>query len=331
MINITLVPGDGIGPEVTYAAKTVIEAAKVKINWDIVNGGEEAFKQTGKYIPYELLDSISKNRVALKGPITTPIGQGFKSINVALRQKFNTYANVRPVQSIPGIKTPFNNIDLVIVRENSEDLYCGIEHLITDGVAESIKVITEKASTRIGEYAFQYAKNNNRRKVTAVHKANIMKISDGLFLECIRKVAIKYPEIQYEEVIVDNMCMQLVMHPQKYDVLVLPNLYGDIISDLTAGLVGGLGLVSGANLGENIAIFEAVHGSAPDIAGKNIANPTACILSGAMMLNYIGEKTAAEKIYKAVKKVIQEGKYITPDLEGNSTTQKMTEAICIAL
>jgi len=328
MKKITLIPGDGIGPEVTDSALEVIRAAKVNIEWNCINAGEEVFKSTGAFIPLELLNSISSNKVALKGPITTPIGKGFKSINVTLRQKYNTYANVRPVKSIPGIKTPFNNVDLVIIRENTEDLYKGIEHLVAEGVAESIKVITEKASLRIGEFAFKYAKDNNRKKVTAVHKANIMKISDGLFLDCIRQVATKFPEIQYEEVIVDNMCMQLVMHPEKYDVLVLPNLYGDIVSDLAAGLVGGLGLVPGANIGDNIAIFEAVHGSAPDIAGRNLANPTACILSAAMMLDYLGEKTSAENIRQAVLTIIKDGKFTTKDLGGTATTKEMTRAIC---
>ena len=328
MSKITLIPGDGIGPEVTESTLKVLKAAKVSFTWDRINGGEDAFNTTGTFIPEELLDSISTNKIAFKGPITTPIGKGFKSINVTLRQKFNTYANLRPVKSIPGIITPFKNVDLVIVRENTEDLYAGLEHMVTDGVAESIKIITEKASTRIGEFAFKYALNNDRKKVTAVHKANIMKISDGLFLDCIRKVAAKYPEIAYEEVIVDNMCMQLVMYPDKYDVLVLPNLYGDIVSDLAAGLVGGLGLVPGANIGDDIAIFEAVHGSAPDIAGKNLANPTACILSAAMMLEYLGNKVEAENIRQAVFAVIKEGKYTTRDLGGTASTDEMTEAIC---
>ncbi|SET36740.1 isocitrate dehydrogenase (NAD+) [Natronincola peptidivorans] len=328
MKEITLIPGDGIGTEVTAAVQKVLTAANQSIAWEIVNGGEGAYQATGQYIPDALLDSISTNKIAFKGPITTPIGKGFKSINVTLRQKYNTFANVRPVKSMEGIKTPFNNVDLVIIRENSEDLYCGIEHLVTEGVAESIKVITEKASLRIGEYAFQYAKKHGRNKVTSVHKANIMKISDGLFLDCIRRVAKKYPEIEYEEVIVDNMCMQLVMYPEKYDVLVLPNLYGDIVSDLAAGLVGGLGLVPGANIGEDIAIFEAVHGSAPQIAGKNEANPTACILSAAMMLDYINERSAADLIREAVAYVIREGKHTTKDIGGNATTEEMTEAIC---
>lgn len=328
MNTVTLIPGDGIGPEVSSAVVEVLKAAGVNIEWEKINGGEDAYKATGAFIPEALLESISTNRIAFKGPITTPIGKGFKSINVTLRQKYNTYANVRPVKSFPGLNTPFKNVDLVIVRENTEDLYAGLEHMVTEGVAESIKIITEKASLRIGEFAFQYAKDNNRKKVTAVHKANIMKISDGLFLDCIRRVAAKYPEIAYEEVIVDNMCMQLVMYPEKYDVLVLPNLYGDIVSDLAAGLVGGLGLVPGANIGDDIAIFEAVHGSAPDIAGKNLANPTACILSAAMLLDYIKEKEAAENIRQAVFSVIKEGKYLTRDLGGTATTEAYTRAVC---
>lgn len=328
MRTITLIPGDGIGPEVTASVQEVIAAAGVDLHWEIVNGGENAYKTTGQYIPDALLDSITKNKIAFKGPITTPIGTGFKSINVTLRQRYHTYANLRPVKTMAGIKTPFKDVDLVIVRENSEDLYCGIEHWVTEGVAESIKVITEKASLRIGEYAFQYARQHGRKKVTAVHKANIMKISDGLFLDCVRRIAKNYPDIEYEEVIVDNMCMQLVMFPEKYDVLVSPNLYGDILSDLAAGLVGGLGLVPAANIGEDVAIFEAVHGSAPQIAGKNLANPTACILSATMMLDYIGEKTAAKGIRKAVEGVIHEGKYTTSDIGGTATTKEMTEAIC---
>ncbi|SCY93365.1 isocitrate dehydrogenase (NAD(+)) [Alkaliphilus peptidifermentans] len=331
MNRITLVPGDGIGPEVSSSVVKVLKAVDAEIIWDEINGGETAFNKTGKYIPDELLDSIATNRVAFKGPITTPVGKGFKSINVTLRQKYNTYANVRPVKSIPGVKSPFHNVDLVIIRENTEDLYAGLEHMITEGVAESIKVITEKASTRIAEFAFKYAVAKKRKKVTAVHKANIMKISDGLFLDCVRKVSLKYPEISYEEVIVDNMCMQLVMYPERYDVLVLPNLYGDIISDLAAGLVGGLGLVPGANIGDDIAIFEAVHGSAPDIAGKNLANPTACILSAAMMLDYLGNSNAANKIRQGVFKVIETGKNTTSDLGGSSSTSEMTEAICKAI
>ncbi|KDR94201.1 isocitrate dehydrogenase (NAD+) [Peptoclostridium litorale DSM 5388] len=328
MVKVTLIPGDGIGPEVAYATRDVIDATGAQIEWEEVNAGETVYKEKGTFIPDELIESINKNRIAFKGPITTPVGKGFKSINVTLRQKYKTYANVRPVKSIPGVKSPFNNIDLVIMRENTEDLYAGIEHEVTEGVTEAIKVITEEASTKIAEFAFKYAIENGRKKVTAVHKANIMKITDGLFIRCARKVAEKYPQIEYEEVIVDNMCMQLVMYPEKYDVLVLPNLYGDIVSDLCAGLVGGLGLVPGANIGDDIGIFEAVHGSAPDIAGQNLANPIACILSGAMLLDYIGEKEKAQMVRKAVWAVMEEGKVKTRDLGGTASTKEITAEIC---
>ena len=328
MVKVTLIPGDGIGPEVAYATRDVIDATGAQIEWEEVNAGETVYKEKGTFIPDELIESINKNRIAFKGPITTPVGKGFKSINVTLRQKYKTYANVRPIKSIPGVDSPFKDIDLVIVRENTEGLYAGIEHEITDGVTEAIKVITEEASTKIAEFAFKYALENGRKKVTAVHKANIMKITDGLFIRCARKVAEKYPQIEYEEVIVDNMCMQLVMYPDKYDVLVLPNLYGDIVSDLCAGLVGGLGLVPGANIGDDIGIFEAVHGSAPDIAGQNLANPIACIMSGAMLLDYIGEKEKAKMIRNAVWTVMDEGKVKTRDLNGNASTKEITAEIC---
>ncbi|MCK4259352.1 MAG: isocitrate dehydrogenase (NAD(+)) [Halanaerobiales bacterium] len=327
MYNITLLPGDGIGPEVTEAAKKVINATGIKVNWHIVNCGEKALEEFGKLVPDELYQSIEEDKIVLKGPITTPVGYGFRSINVALRQKYDLYANVRPVKNIPGIQTPFKDVDLVIVRENTEGLYSGKEHIVTDGVTESLKIITEKASLRIAKFAFEYAINNERKKVTVVHKANIMKISDGLFLDCARKVASIYPDIEFEEVIVDNMCMQLVMNPQKYDVLVMPNLYGDLLSDLSAGLVGGLGVVPGANIGDKLSIFESVHGSAPDIAGKNVANPTACILSGAMMLDYLGEKDRAKLIINSLFDVINEGKFITKDLGGLATTSDMTSSI----
>ena len=328
MVKVTLIPGDGIGPEVAYATRDVIDATGAQIEWEEVNAGETVYKEKGTFIPDELIESINKNRIAFKGPITTPVGKGFKSINVTLRQKYKTYANVRPIKSIPGVDSPFKDIDLVIVRENTEGLYAGIEHEITEGVTEAIKVITEEASTKIAEFAFKYALENGRKKVTAVHKANIMKITDGLFIRCARKVAEKYPQIEYEEVIVDNMCMQLVMYPDKYDVLVLPNLYGDIVSDLCAGLVGGLGLVPGANIGDDIGIFEAVHGSAPDIAGQNLANPIACIMSGAMLLDYIGEKEKAKMIRNAVWTVMDEGKVKTRDLNGNASTKEITAEIC---
>ena len=277
--KITLIPGDGIGPEVTEAARLVIEASGVNVNWEVVEAGEKVMEEYNTPLPDYVLESIEKNKIALKGPITTPVGKGFRSVNVALRQKFNLYANVRPVKTYPGIKSRYTDVNFVIIRENTEDLYAGIEHKIGDYAAESIKLITRPASERIAKFAFELAKNEGRKKVTAVHKANIMKFSDGLFLECARKIAEEYKDtdIEFEDVIVDAMSMKLVQNPERYDVLVLPNLYGDILSDMGAGLVGGLGVVPGANIGENIAVFEAVHGSAPDIAGKSLANPLATI------------------------------------------------------
>ncbi|NLM05106.1 MAG: isocitrate/isopropylmalate dehydrogenase family protein [Clostridiales bacterium] len=331
MRTITLIPGDGIGVEVTNSVKRVVEATNVEIYWEIIDAGEKAFGATGEYMPQKLIDSIYKNKIAFKGPLTTPIGEGFRSINVALRKEFNTYANIRPVKNMPNIKTPFNNVDLVIIRENSEGLYTGIEHVVTHGVTEAIKVITRDASLKIAKHAFEYARFHNRKKVTAVHKANIMKITDGLFLESVREIASDYDDIEYEEIIVDNMAMQLVMYPEKYDVLVMPNLYGDIISDLAAGLVGGLGLIPSGNIGDDIAIFEAVHGSAPLIAGKNMANPIACILSSAMMLDYMNEKPAGDLIRKAVFTVLKEGKCLTNDIGGNASTDEITDAICNAI
>ncbi|MBS4535573.1 isocitrate/isopropylmalate dehydrogenase family protein [Clostridium sp. D2Q-14] len=328
MTKVTLIPGDGIGPEVAFAAKDVVDATGVDIEWDIVNAGADIYEKTGEFIPEALLKSIEKNRVVLKGPITTPIGKGFRSINVTLRQKFDTYANIRPLKTMPGTKGVFENVDLVVFRENTEGLYMGIEHRINEDVAEAIKVITRKGSMRIAEETFKYAKEKGRKKVTAVHKANIMKITDGLFLDCTRKVSKDYPDIEYEEKIVDNMCMQLVMYPERYDVLVMPNLYGDILSDLASGLVGGLGLVPGANIGSDIGIFEAVHGSAPDIAGKSLANPIACIMSSTMMLDYIGERERANRIRKAVWSVLKEGRHRTKDLGGNARTEEITKAIC---
>lgn len=327
LYNITLIPGDGIGPEVTSAAKQVIEASGVDVKWDIVNAGANVYKEKGVLVPQEVYKSIEKNKVVLKGPITTPIGCGFRSINVLLRKKYDLYANIRPVKKIQGIDTPFKDVDLVIFRENTEGLYSGIESIKEDGTTEAIKVITKKASLRIIKEAFKYAKENGKEKVAVVHKANIMKLTDGLFLELAREVSKSYPDIKLQEVIVDNMCMQLVMNPSKYDVIVTTNLYGDILSDLCAGLVGGLGLVPGANVGKDMAIFEAVHGSAPDIAGKNLANPTAVILSGAMMLRYLGELEKANSIIDSVQRTILEGKYITKDLGGSSSTTDMKDAI----
>lgn len=329
--NITLIPGDGIGPEVIKAARIVLEASGVKINWEIVEAGEEVIQKFGTPLPNYVIDSIKKNKVALKGPITTPIGTGFRSVNVALRQTLELYANIRPVKSYKGVPSRYSDIDLVIVRENTEDLYAGIEHKIGEDAAESIKIITRKASERIARFAFKLAKREKRKKVTVVHKANIMKYTDGLFLECVRKVSQEYPEIVFEEMIVDTMSMKLVQVPNNYDVLVMPNLYGDILSDLAAGLVGGLGVVPGANIGDKEAVFEPVHGSAPKHKGKFVANPTATILAGVMMLKYLGESKAADRVEKAVVKVLEEGKYLTRDLGGNTGTIEYAEAVIDAI
>jgi len=325
--NITLIPGDGIGPEVTTATVKILEKSGVKINWEIVRMGAEVIEEFNTPMPPYVLESIKKNKVALKGPVTTPVGKGFKSVNVTLRQELNLYANIRPIRTHEGVPSRFENVDLIIVRENSEDLYAGIEHMITDDIAESIKIISKKASDRIVEYAFKLAKEQSRKEVIAVHKANIMKLSDGLFLRCARDVASKHKDIAFGDVIVDAMSMKLVMNPEKYDVLVMPNLYGDILSDMAAGLVGGLGLVPGANIGEEGAVFEPAHGSAPDIAGQNIANPTACILSSVMMLRYIGEVEAASKIENAVEAVLKDGKHLTCDLGGNTGTIEFTQIV----
>src|SRR5215475_8053230 len=298
--KITLIPGDGIGPEVTKAAVRILEATGLKFEWETFQAGAEAYEKYKEYIPKALIESIERTRVALKGPVTTPVGGGFSSINVALRKKFDLYANFRPIRNLPHIPTRYPDVDLIIVRENTEGLYSGIEHEVVPGVVESLKIITAKASTRIARFAFEYARKNKRKKIHAIHKANIMKLSDGLFLRCSREVAKEYPEITYGEHIVDNTCMQLVMNPYQYDMLVLENLYGDIISDLCAAFVGGLGLVPGANFGDECAIFEAVHGSAPDIAGRNMANPTAVIRSGLLMLRHLGEFSAADHINAAL-------------------------------
>jgi isocitrate dehydrogenase (NAD+) len=324
---VALIPGDGIGPEVCAAAVKVIDAAGAKIEWEKVEAGIAVAEKYGKPLPDHVIEAIKKNKIALKGPLTTIVGKGFASVNVELRKTLNLYANLRPVRNLPGIPSRFGSIDLVVVRENTEDLYAGIEHKIAPGVTQSLKIITGKASKRIVEFAFDYAVKHRRKKVTAVHKANIMKISDGLFLETAKKVAKEYPKIKYQEVIVDNLCMQLVMNPYQYDVLVLTNLYGDIVSDLCAGLVGGLGLVPGANIGDRCAVFEAVHGSAPDIAGKGIANPLAVLLSGIMMLEHIGQIKTAEKIRQAIHRMTEKGEALTPDLGGKATTMEMAEAI----
>ena len=327
--RVTLIPGDGIGPEISAAARLVLEATGVTFEWHVVDAGEGVMAQYGTPLPDHVLDSIRSDGVALKGPITTPIGEGFRSVNVALRQALGLYANVRPARSMKGLDTRYENVDLVIVRENTEDLYAGIEHMVGPDAAESIKIITRAASERIARYAFEYAIANGRRKVTAVHKANIMKLSDGLFLESCRDVAATYEGrgIEFEDRIVDNMCMQLVQKPELYDVLVLPNLYGDIVSDLAAGLVGGLGVAPGANIGTDAAVFEPVHGSAPKHAGLDKANPTALILSGALMLRHLGETAAAERLERAVRDVIGEGRTVTYDLGGTTGTRAFGEAI----
>ncbi len=325
--KITLIPGDGIGPEVISAARKIIDASGVEIHWDVVEAGASVIEEYGTPLPDYVLESIKKNKIALKGPVTTPVGKGFRSVNVTLRQTLNLYANVRPIKTYEGIKSRYDNVDLVIFRENTEDLYAGIEHMVSEDIAESIKIISKKASDRIVKFAFEFARKNNRKKVTAVHKANIMKMSDGLFLKCAKEIAKEYTDIEFEDVIVDAMSMKLVLNPEKYDVLVMPNLYGDILSDMAAGLVGGLGLVPGANIGEEGAVFEPAHGSAPDIAGQNKSNPAAAVLSGVMMLKHIGEFEAADKIEKAVANVIRKGKCVTEDLGGNSNTAEFTEAI----
>jgi len=325
--KVTLIPGDGIGPEITSAVVRIIEAAGVDIEWDSFIAGAEALTRFGDPLPEPVLESIKRNKVALKGPLTTPVGTGFASVNVRLRKTLDLYANLRPVRTLPGIKTPFGELDLVVVRENTEDLYSGLEHIVVPGVVESIKVITEKASTRIARFAFEYSRREGRKKVTAIHKANIMKLSDGLFLDCFRKVATEYPEIQADDKIVDNACMQLVMNPQQFDVLLLENLYGDIVSDLAAGLVGGLGIVPGANIGELGSVFEAVHGSAPDIAGKNLANPTALLQSAILMLRHLGERDAADLISRAMIYTLAEKNVRTRDLGGTARTTEYTESI----
>lgn len=327
MRTITLINGDGIGPEISDAVMKIISAAGLEIDWDIQTAGADVAEKEGTPLPQRVIDTIKKNKIALKAPVTTPIGKGFRSVNVQLRKSLDLYANLRPCKNFEGIKTPFDNVDLVVVRENTEDLYAGIERMVDNDTAESIKIITRKASERIAEFAFKYAVDNERKTVHAVSKANIMKFSDGLFLECCRKIAENYPNIEYKEILVDNLCMQLVQHPEKFDVLVLPNLYGDIVSDLTAGLTGGLGLARGANIGLECAVFEPVHGSAPDIKGQNKANPSALLLSAVEMLKYIGERDRAEKIENALLKTLKEGKVLTADLGGNATTTEFTAEV----
>ncbi len=328
--TLTLIPGDGIGPEVTDAVVRVLAASGADIVWERLDAGAVAVERSGEPLPEELLESIQRNKVALKGPVTTPIGEGFTSVNVGLRKKLELYANLRPVRSLPQIITRYQDVDLVIVRENTEDLYSGLEHEIVPGVVESLKIITRQASTRVAEFAFEYARQHGRRQITAVHKANILKLGDGLFLDSVRAVAKIHPEIKYAERIVDATCMQLVMDPTVFDVLLLPNLYGDIVSDLCAGLVGGLGVVPAANLGAHAAVFEAVHGSAPDIAGKNVANPTALLLSAVLMLRHIGETARADVIQAAVDEVLGSGPR-TRDLGGSASTTEFADALCRAV
>jgi len=331
MHTITLIPGDGIGPEVTAAVLRIFKAAGLDIEWERYEAGLIAFERYKRSLPVELLDSIRRNKVALKGPLTTPIAEGITSVNVGLRKALELYANLRPVRNLAGVESRFTGVDLIIVRENTEDLYSGLEHEVVPGVVESLKIITERASTRIAEFAFAYAKAHGRARVTAIHKANIMKLGDGLFLESARKVSREHTDVSYDERIVDALCMQLVMAPETFDVLLLPNLYGDIVSDLCAGLVGGLGVVPGANLGGDCAVFEAVHGSAPDIASKNLANPTALLLSALMMLDHLGEREAAARIRAALDEVLVAGTIRTRDLGGTASTTEFTDAVCRAV
>ena len=327
--RITLIPGDGIGPEVAEATVRAVEATGVAVEWERVEAGAKALAQSGKLLPDAVFQSLHRTRVGLKGPTETPVAGGHKSINVTLRKKLDLYVNFRPVRMLPGLKTRFQGVpvDIVIFRENTEDLYSGLEHEVVTDVVESLKVITRAASIRIARATFQFARREGRKKVTAIHKANIMKMSDGLFLKCCREMASEFSEINYDELIVDNACMQLVMRPETFDLLLLPNLYGDIVSDLAAGLVGGLGIVPGANLGETHAVFEAVHGTAPDIAGKGKANPTALMQSAALMLAHLGEREAARRLHSAVERVYAEGKHLTSDLGGKASTSRFTEAI----
>jgi len=325
--TITLVPGDGIGPEVAAAAVRVLSATGVSIEWETEFAGASAVGEHGSPLPERVIESIRRNRVALKGPTETPVGTGHRSVNVALRKQLDLYANLRPLRTLPGVKTRYEDVDVVVVRENTEDLYSGLEHVVVPGVVESLKIITDRASTRIARFAFHYARSHGRKRISAVHKANIMKLSDGLFLDCCRRVAAEYPDVAYDEIIVDNACMQLVLDPTRFDMLLLENLYGDIVSDLCAGFVGGLGMAPGANIGDEGAVFEAVHGSAPDIAGQDLANPIALVLSGAMMLEHLGESTAASRVREAVSGVLAEGKHLTRDLGGTAGTTEIAEAI----
>jgi len=331
--KVTLIPGDGIGPEVSAAARRAVDATGVRIEWEVAELNAALIAKTGQSLPPQVVESLERTHVGLKGPVTTPVGGGYTSVNVALRKKLDLFANVRPVRSMPGIVNRFQDvkIDMVIFRENTEDLYSGLEHEVVTDVVTCLKVITRTASIRIAEYAFAYAEKVGRKKVAAIHKANIMKLADGLFLRCCREVAARHPHIEYKELIVDNAAMQLVMRPEQFDILLLPNLYGDIVSDLAAGLVGGLGMVPGANMGEKDAVFEAVHGSAPDIAGKGIANPTAMMLSSALMLFHLQEPEAGARLQQAVEKVYAGGKHTTPDVGGQASTAEFTDAVIAAM
>jgi isocitrate dehydrogenase (NAD+) len=329
--KVTLIPGEGIGPEVAGATRRVLEAAGVQIEWEEIAGRSDSSADQGKSVNKAAVESVRRNRVALKGPMATAIAGGAPSVNVALRKTLDLYANLRPVKNVPGVKSHFANVDLILVRENTEDLYSGLEHEVVPGVVESLKIITEKASTRIAKFAFEYATRHGRKKIHAIHKANIMKLSDGLFLRSVRAVAAQFPAIEYQELIVDNACMQIVMDPLQFDVLLLPNLYGDVMSDLAAGLVGGLGVVPSANIGDECAMFEAVHGTAPDIAGKGLANPTALLMSSILMLDHLAERTAAERIQKALEKVYREAKHTTRDVGGKAGTEEFADAVIAAL
>jgi len=329
--KVTLIPGEGIGPEVAAATRRVLESAGVQIDWEEIAGRSDSSADQGKSVNKAAVESVRRNRVALKGPMATAIAGGAPSVNVALRKTLDLYANLRPVKNVPGVKSHFANVDLILVRENTEDLYSGLEHEVVPGVVESLKIITERASTRIAKFAFEYATRHGRKKIHAIHKANIMKLSDGLFLRSVRAVAAQFPAIEYKELIVDNACMQIVMDPLQFDMLLLPNLYGDVMSDLAAGLVGGLGVVPSANIGDECAMFEAVHGTAPDIAGKGLANPTALLMSSVLMLDHLAERTAAERIQKALEKVYREAKYTTRDVGGKAGTEEFADAVIAAL
>jgi isocitrate dehydrogenase (NAD+) len=329
--KVTLIPGEGIGPEVAGATRRVLEAVGVQIDWEEMEGRTDKSTQDGQLVNQKVVDAVRRNHIALKGPMATAIAGGAPSVNVALRKALDLYANLRPVKNLPGVKSRFEDVDIVLVRENTEDLYSGLEHEVVPGVVESLKIITERASTRIAKFAFEYAKKHDRKKIHGIHKANIMKLSDGLFLKSIRTVAERYPEIEYKEMIVDNACMQMVLDPQQFDMLLLPNLYGDVMSDLAAGLVGGLGVVPSGNIGDESAMFEAVHGTAPDIAGKGFANPTALLLSSIMMLDHLNERSAARRIEGALEHVYREGKHITRDLKGTAGTDEFTDSVIAAL